>query len=63
MSQTDCTRLNQLYHDTVLFDEMVEMMRRFEEFEPQIKKNYCINSETPTEVLSDYFANAKFSRG
>lgn len=63
MSQTDCTRLNQLYHDTVLFNEMVELMERFKDLEPQSKKNYCINSETPIEVLSDYFTNAKFSRG
>ena len=64
MNQIDCTRLDQLYHDRVLFDEMVEMMRRFEELNPPpIKKNYGINSELPTEVLSDYFANAKFSRG
>ena len=61
MQKCDTTRLEQDCHDKKLFKETTELLDRF--YTMPSRKNTCISSEQPAEVLCDYFKDAKFSRG
>ena len=60
----DTTRIDQREHDAKLFQETSEIIERFEEQEGfKSRRSVVISSEVAPEILSDYFKNAKFSRG
>ena len=59
----DSTRIDQMEHDVRLFQETSDLIDRFYMMDKTPTRNYCINSDNLGVVYSDYFANAKFSRG
>ena len=63
LTSYDSTRMNQLQHDTKIFQETMDMLSDFFAQDDMSARNYCINSEHPVVVYSDYFADAAFSRG
>lgn len=63
LANFNSTRVNQFLHDTQIFQETMEMLDSFSEQGNMPERNYCINSEHPAVVYSDYFADMTFSRG